>query len=65
MQLSANIKKIPYCEFRVIINFKKLKVGLNPAIYRFFFETLRNVALYHAYRNSLGVTEIVIQWIKL
>ena len=48
MQPLAELKKILYMGFRATLNFRKIKVALNP-MYIIFLK-LPNVASYHAYQ---------------
>jgi len=51
MQLLAKFKRIPCLGFRATLNFRKLKVAVNP-MYSIFL-TLSKVASYPAYQNSI------------
>ena len=62
MQLLAKFKKILYMGFRASLNFRKIKVALNP-MYRIVLNFAK-VASYPAYQNSILRKNFTVPFLK-
>ena len=62
MQLLAKFKNFLYMGFRATLNFRKLKVALNP-MYR-ILQTLPKVASHPPYQNSITRKNFTVPFLK-